>query len=100
MSRVFRNDYGTKLRITVKENSVVVDISGNTALTIYLKPYGKNTITKTAVLSGDGTDGKMEYVTTAGVISRTGLWQIQGEVTFAASKFRTEVGNFNVGEII
>ncbi len=101
MSRVFRNDKGTKFRITVKEDSVVVDISTATTMRIYLKPEGQVTITKTAVLSGDGTDGKMEYISTSGVISRIGLWKIQGEVVFpSGNTFRTEIGGFNVGEIL
>lgn len=99
MPKVRDGDFGTKLRITAKDNGTVVDISSSTARTIYLRKanVAKTILTKTAVLSTDGSDGKLEYITVADDVDAEGPWGIQGEVVLPSGTFRTAIGSFNVG---
>ena len=84
------NDIGTDLQITVTETDVAVDISSAAALAMILtKPSGA-TVTKTALLLNDGTDGKLHYTTESGDIDEVGNWTYHGRVTFGAgSVFHT-----------
>lgn len=61
---------------------VAVDLSVATVLEARFKPTpGGVTFVRTGVLTGDGTDGKFEYVTIAGDLSTAGdCWQRQGRV--------------------
>ena len=78
---VHQGDIGTELVVAVTdEDGEVVDISGATTLTIYLTRPNGTTLTKTAVLDDDGTDGLMRYDTVAGDLIAAGTWRIQGYV--------------------
>ena len=73
-------DIGTIFRATMYDGSTVLDISGASTLQlIFAKPDG-TTLTKTAVLTNDGTDGIMEYITVDGDLDTKGDWKIQGYV--------------------
>ncbi|OGC94097.1 MAG: hypothetical protein A2W25_11990 [candidate division Zixibacteria bacterium RBG_16_53_22] len=68
-----------------------------TNLYIYLTPPSGVDKTKAAVLSSNGSDGKMQYVTVNGDLDETGSWQIQGYIKFSNSQiFKTSVRQFNV----
>ncbi len=97
MAQIRKDDIGTKLRITASINGSVVDINSASAMTIFLRKPGRTVLTKTAVLSTDGTNGKFEYITVAGDVNEQGLWRIQGKVVLTSGTFRTAIGGFNVG---
>jgi len=64
---------------------VDVNLSAATAMQITARSPSATTKTFTAVLSGDGTDGLMRYVTTASTdFDEIGLWFVQGHYTFNA----------------
>jgi hypothetical protein len=90
-------DVGTIFQLTVKDqDNDVVDISvASTLNIIFRKPNGTN-VTKTAVLTGDGTDGKMQYTTVADDLDDDGLWKLQGFVDFGTTEWYTDVIRFTV----
>lgn len=98
MAQIQNEDIGTKLRVTASKNGLVVDISSASAMKIFLRNPVGTVLTKTAVFSTDGTDGKFEYITVDGDVTVQGSkWRIQGETVLASGTFRTAIGSFNVG---
>ena len=91
------DDVGTVIRYTIKDqDGVVVDISAASVKDIILlSPAGKKT-TKTASLTGSGTDGKMQYITIAGDLSLPGTWRRQAKVALLSGTFFTDVATFEV----
>jgi len=104
MEEVQINSLGHTIEITVQRTAAdgtrsARDISGQTALKIFAKaPVSRTVQTWTASLTSDGTDGKMEYVTTAtSDLNESGVWKIQGNVTEGASPiYDTEIGDLRV----
>ena len=91
---------GTVLEATVTDNGVVVPLDGATTLQLKLrKPDGATTVTKTAVLSSTGLDGKMQYVTEEATdLDQAGPWKIQGYVVLPDWAGHTRIAEFKVGE--
>ncbi len=91
MQEVQLGAVGHIIELTVKKKAEdgtisVRDISGQTALSIYAEPKIASAKTFTAALTTDGTDGKMQYTTTASSdLDESGEWKIQGLVTEGAS---------------
>jgi hypothetical protein len=86
-------DYGTTFRLTVEDDDGAVDISAATTREIiFTKPDG-TVATKTAALTGDGTDGQMEYVTLSAdlLMSAPGLLKYQGHVVIGTGSWKTDV---------
>lgn len=96
-SEIHVSDVGTAFTITVKdEDDAVVDISSASTLQIIFKKPDGSTLVKTATLSGDGTDGKMEYTTVSGDLDDDGTWEIQGFVDLGSTSFYTNISTFKV----
>ena len=96
---VHNGDVGTIFRLTVLEDGVVVDISSQTSLTIFLgAPSG--TKTKVATLTTDGTDGKLQYTSIAGDIDEAGRWSYQGKIVIASGTFYTVAVEFIVEPVL
>ncbi len=78
-----------------------LDISSQTNMDIILLGPGAVRIVTAAAFVTDGTDGKMTAVIAAGLISVSGKWQVQGDVTLAGGiRFRSEVKTFDVKDNI
>ena len=90
-------DVGTTFIFTVKDqNDAIVDISSASNLDmIFRKPDG-SAVVKDAVLTGDGTDGKMEYVTVADDLNIPKEWQRQGLVVIGIYTWKTDIIKFMV----
>jgi hypothetical protein len=95
-TEIHLGDVGTTFVLIVKDNGIVVDLSSNTGLTMYFRPVAGALLTRNAVLSTDGYDGKMQYTTVAGDLSVSGLWEIQGYIQFGSNSWKTEVKQFQV----
>lgn len=88
---------GLVFEITVMQNCTAVDISTATTMQIYfLKNDGVTVLTKTAVFTTDGSDGKMKYVTIAGDLDQVGDWKIQGNIITPTWATPTSIGEFEV----
>jgi hypothetical protein len=92
-------DAGLAFRATVKDDEgVVVDISGATALKMWLRRPDGTTVEKTATTVNGGSDGVMQYVTQEGDLSSPGMWSLQGQVTIGATVYHTTIHRFMVGK--
>jgi hypothetical protein len=95
-SQIHKDDAGTKLLVTLTDDSVAVDISSATGLTIYIRQPDGTVLTRSGTLNGDGTDGKMYYLTVAGDLDTAGHYKIQGGVTLSSGSFYTSISAFKV----
>lgn len=100
MPTLQRNDEGTVIRITVKEGSTAVDISGATTMQMKFRKPSDVTVTKTPVFNTDGVDGIMKYVVEAGVMDEVGIWEVQPFVALNGWKGRGAVNTFEVERIL
>lgn len=92
------DNIGTSLRMLVQDEDGLVDISSATLIQIILQKPDETSVTKTAVLVTDGTDGLMQYVTISGDLDQPGTWKIQGRVQFSPSlDYFTKPVLFRVG---
>jgi hypothetical protein len=91
-------DIGTTFEITMYDGDAIVNLSGaNTLQMFFLKPDGSTTLTKTATLVTDGTDGKLKYVTVANDLDTAGTWKIQARIQFDASNdWKSDISKFKV----
>lgn len=103
------NDVGVVFTVTILEPDpnnpselIVKDISTATVLEIILQTPNPDLtkVTKTAVFSTDGTDGKITFTSIAGDLDLAGRWFLEGEVTLPTGKFRSTRTHFDVEEII
>jgi len=97
------NDIGTIFRVTIYDTtstggSTVADVSDTTMRTLYFGRPDGTTFSRSAVLTTDGTDGKIEYTTVDGDLNTAGTWSIQAYVVSAAGSWNSTVGNFRVFE--
>jgi len=73
--------YGTAIELRFLDGNKIVPLQTATLKQIVLrKPDGTTKLTKTAVFTTDGSDGKIEYVTVAGDIDVAGMWEAEGYV--------------------
>lgn len=86
---------GTIIRITMTDYAdSALDISSASTLEIiFEKPDGTD-VTKTATLTGDGTDGIMQYTMESGVLVQVGTWQVQGHVVIGSQDFYGSISTF------
>ena len=95
-NEVHLGDIGTVFVVTVKDDTTVVNISAaTTKQIIFMAPDGGK-LTKTASLTTDGTDGKMQWTTIANDLDEPGTWKIQGKVVLAAGTWYTDISTFVV----
>ena len=89
-------DVGTTILVTIKDDGSAVDVSSASPITYtFCRPDG-STFTKTGSLNTSGTDGKVKYVTTSGVIDVAGKWRYQVTVTISGSTWNSDIGTLTV----
>jgi len=90
-------DWGTVIELRFLEGNSIVPLETATLKQIvFLKPDGVTKITKTAIFTTDGSDGKIQYTTIANDIDVGGTWKAEGYVEtplggWATSSFEFEV---------
>jgi len=94
-------DVDTAIEIAVVEEDVSgdlvpVNISSATILQIKFISPDDTQITKTAVFSTDGSDGKMKYVTETGFLTPHGVWRKMGYLSMPNWTGHTEMSVFYV----
>ena len=75
-----------------------VDLSSATNLVIELKRPDNTTVSRTGIISTDGTDGKMYMLTIDGDINIDGTYYIQGKVVLAGWNGYSSIGKFEVND--
>ena len=97
MSDIHVGDIGTVFILTIQDGAQVVDISSASTMQIIMTNPSQSKTTHTASHTTDGTDGKMEYETTAAnVLDEAGQWQWQGRVVLPTGDWRTNILTFTV----
>jgi hypothetical protein len=94
------DDVGKVFRLTLIDDDIGTPLNLSSAylLEIHLKPPNRDTLRRTAKLTNDGTDGKIEYTTVQGDLYIDGTWKLQGYVRGGGYVNRTEIFTFDVGE--
>jgi len=88
-------DIGTILRVTITDTAAV-DVSGATTKTIFLlKPSGTK-LSKAAIFTTDGTDGKIQYTTVSGDLDEPVWWKIQAYVKLPGGEWYSDWQSFEV----
>jgi len=97
-SQIQVDDIGTRLKVTIVDDDVAVDISAASLREITLKKPDDSIVTRTASVIGDGssTSGVMYYDIVSGDLDQPGLYKIQGKVSIPSGTFNTAVGTFKV----
>lgn len=91
-----KEDIGSVIELIIKVNDVALDISQAITKQIVLKNPAGTSVTKTAVFSGDGTDGKLRYVTVTNDLASAGLWQAQAKIVLPSGTWKSEILNIKV----
>ena len=79
-SEIHALDYGTELRITVKDEDVAVDISTATDTEFLIRKPDGTLLTVAADFFTDGTDGVLTYTTVEGDTDIVGLYKFQARI--------------------
>jgi len=94
-------DVGAVIELTATDcNGVVEDISAATTLEIYFQKPDGTTVTKTAVFTTDGTDGKFQYTTIAGDLDMVGTWHYQGHIVTPTTSLSTDIADMIVYQVL
>jgi len=93
---IHKDDIGTVLKLTVKDDTVVVDISTATTKQFVFEKPGGSTLTVTAEFDSDGVDGILVYTTVSGNLDEIGNWKVQARVVLPGSEFRSSIAPFRV----
>lgn len=103
-SEVHVGDIGSKLILAITDDGVAFDISTALVMKIRLQKPGseKVVVEFTATLATDGTDGLMQYATTAAAdLDVAGVWLIQGYIEMAGGeKWTSSKKEFQVHEVL
>jgi len=94
------NDIGSPIGVVIYRADGTLESQLGSATTkqiILEKPSGE-TLTKTAVLVTDGSDGQMHYITVSGDLDETGTWNYHGYVVIGSGMWKTTVKTFEVLE--
>ena len=89
-------DIGTQFIMNLSDKGVVVDVSGATVRTIYLRKKGEATKSYTATNTTDGTDGDIEFLSVASTFNKSGDWEAQAYVNLPAGEWRSAIVAFHV----
>ena len=93
-----QNAVGLTMTLTVKdEEGNALNLTGATTTEIRLKPPQGYPITKSASVVSPATDGKVRYVTEAGVLGVPGKWRAQAFVAVAGNEYFSTTIEFQVG---
>src|SRR5512146_583139 len=93
-------DVGTQLIFTVKDGSVVVNLSGATVKKIRIQRKDRTIIDVDATLLTDGTDGKLYYILTDTDVTMKGDYKAQVYLEFPSGKWHSSISTFTVAENI
>ncbi len=94
--KIYLDDIGTVLELTITADGVAVDVSGASVKNIIFEKPDRTSITRTASFTTDGTNGKIDYATIADDLDQYGEWSIQGFITLPSGSWHTDVGKFQV----
>lgn len=89
-------DVGTVFTATLKDSGTALDISGATTKYFLLNQPGGTTTTVTANFVTSGTDGALDFTSTAAHFDQTGRFKLQAYITDGTNTYHTDVYEFTV----
>ena len=89
-------DIGTVFKITLTDSNGIVDISVASTMNINFRKGNSNTISRTAVHTTDGTDGKLQYTTIAGDLDVSGDWKMEAFIVLPSGSWTSNCIDFKV----
>ena len=95
-SEIHVNDIGTRFLATIKDDDVVVNVSGASLINMIFKKPNDQVVYKSASLLTNGTDGKIYYDTVAGDLDEAGQYKLQGKVALSSGTYYTDIYTFQV----
>ena len=97
-SEIHQNDVGTRFLVTLKDDGVVVSVSGATLRQLDIRKPSDVIMNKTASVLDDGSSvsGVMYYDTIAGDLDEAGHYKLQAKVTVPSGTFYTDIYTFKV----
>lgn len=95
-NEIHNGDIGTIFEVTLKDGTVLVDLSGATTKEILFLPPNKALKTKTAAFKTDGTDGIIQYTTLAADLDQAGKWKLQAHVVLPTGEWKSDIAEFRV----
>ena len=98
---IHRGDIGLVVEVQFTCNGVPDTIPADALLEMrFFKPNGQS-MSRPAVLSTDGTDGKIRYTMVDGDLDYAGRWMYQGFVTLVGGdRWASDIQNFTVEETL
>lgn len=87
-------DDGIVLKFTIETATspkVPIDVSASSSITLFLRKPSGTVLSRIPTFVTDGTDGKVQYVTTGNEIDTAGKWKLQLHVVFPTSDWYTAV---------
>lgn len=95
---IHQYDIGTTFRFTIKDDDEVYPLDDATILKYKFYKPSSAVVEKTALLYTDGTDGKLQYITTTNDLDETGVWRLQAYIENPSWKGHTDIWEFYVYE--
>jgi hypothetical protein len=98
-SEIHQNDIGTRFLVTLKDDGVVVSVSGAALRQFDIRKPSDVVINKTASVFDDGTSvsGVMYYDTIAGDLDEAGHYKLQAKVSpSGGGTFYSDIYSFKV----
>lgn len=94
------DDVGVTIRLTIikESDSLALDISSATTKRVDIRKPDGTLLQRTATLTNDGTDGKMECDTETDDLDIQGEYEVQGYVVISGKPKRTTAKRFDVAE--
>lgn len=98
VEEVHIGDIGTAIILEILERGAALEIPADAVMKIWaLKPDKETSVEWNATLHTDGTDGKIQYITTqASDLDMVGSWRVQGHVEFGGGKWSSSIGALQV----
>ncbi len=99
IGQIHGSDIGSVIIATISSAGVVANVSdasdSGTKELVFRDP-SENLLTKNAVFTTNGTDGKIQYTSVAGDFDEAGRWRIQAHISDADEDYFANVGEFTV----
>lgn len=80
MTSIVTGNVGMVFTATITENSTAVDISGATGTGFVFTRPNRTTVTVASTFVSDGSDGRVTYSSTSGLLSVPGVWRYQAYI--------------------
>jgi len=98
-TEVHTYDWGTALRITLKDGNAVVPLADAEYIKVRFSDPDEVTFVRDMIVTTHpGTDGKVHYIFAITEIDQEGTWQYQVKVKFPAGFWQSDILSFVVYE--